>query len=418
MNLKTILIVSVFLLLGTPAFTSGQTKAQTTADRREAFELIKQNRYLDALPLLKKIAATDPTDGDFWAYYSFAVYTRSQTLESAEARQTERLAALLLARKAEQLGSKNRLVLQLLETIPSDGGNDKFAENADVNQALQEGEAFFGRGEFEKALTAYQRALKLDPKNYEATVFAGDTFFARRMYAESESWFAKAANIAPDREIAYRFWGDALRLQGKSEEAIDKYVEALIAEPNSRLSQENIIGCAEENDGWNPTVVTPPGGKPSGEILFDEAKLKTEDGTRNWLRYRQMRELWQKQLFKKEFPAKEYRHTLREEAAALRIVAEAAKSDLQKGNVKTLDENLVNLIKINDAGLLEAYILFVRPNDEISEDYVKYRETNRNWLRRFITEFLIGAKKPTNLSLNTFATMKKGGHGDRLFSDN
>ncbi len=170
------------------------------------------------------------------------------------------------------------------------------------------------------------------------------------------------------------------------------YLEAFIVAPSSRLSWENLTRWAEKNGGWSPTPIAPPGGKPFGDVSFDETLLKAEDGTVNWLRYRQMREAWQKQIFKKEFPnADKYRQTLREEAAALRIVAETSKTDLQKGKVKKLDDGLANLIKINDAGLLEAYVLFARPNDEIFEDYDQYRITNRDKLRRFIIEFLIGA---------------------------
>jgi hypothetical protein len=76
----------------------------------------------------------------------------------------------------------------------------------------------------------------------------------------------------------------------------------------------------------------------------------------------------------------------------MRFVAETTKSDLKAGKIKKLDENLANPIKISDAGLLEAYVLFPRINDEIAEDYEEYRKNNRDKLRRYIAEFLIGVK--------------------------
>ena len=92
-----------------------------------------------------------------------------------------------------------------------------------------------------------------------------------------------------------------------------------------------------------------------------------------------------------EYPGeKDYRHSLKEEAAALRIVAEIASKDLKDGKVKSLDESLNNLIKLNDAGLLEAYILFARPDQGIARDYDTYRKANREKLRRYWLEIVIG----------------------------
>lgn len=384
-----------FVILTTFIVSPAQETAPSNLEYQKALELIQQNKFVEALPLLEKLAPTNPNSSDFWANYSFALYARSQTLATPEDRRRTRLASKNAAQKAWDLGSRKSLVLELIETIPDDGGaDDKFTENPKVDEALREGEAYFGRGEYEKALAAYERAHKLDPKNYEAIVFAGDTFYARKKFAESEPWFAKAAALEPDRELAFRFWGDALMAQGKVEAARHKFIDALIAEPFSRLSWEKIRNWAEASgNGWNPTGIIPPGGKPSGAVTFDQILLKAEDGTINWQRYDQMREQWRQQLFKKEFPgAKAYRHTLREETAALRIVAETTKSDLKAGKIKKLDENLANLIKISDAGLLEAYVLFPRINGEIAEDYEEYRKNNRDKLRRYIAEFLIGVK--------------------------
>ncbi len=372
---------------------SAAALAQSDASR--AVQLAKSGNYIEAAALFDKAAASNPSDPEFWALYSFAVYSRSQTLETAAARKAERIRAKELAKKARRLGSVSDSVLEIIETLPDDGGDEKFSDNSAVNAAMIEGERYFGRAEYDKALAAYERVLKIDPKNYEATVFAGDTFYARKMYKESEPWFAKAVALDPDRDTAYRFWGDALMMQNKLAEARDKFVEALIAEPYSRLTFEKLTSWAEASgNGWHPIGVAPPGGKFFGEIEFDEKLLKAEDGTLNWLLYRKERELWRAQTFKQKFPnANQYRRTLQEEVGALRRVAETTKRDLQTGKIKNAHESLINLIKISDADLLESYVLFPRVTDEIAEDYDGYRKTNRDKLRRFIVEFLIGTNK-------------------------
>jgi hypothetical protein len=83
---------------------------------------------------------------------------------------------------------------------------------------------------------------------------------------------------------------------------------------------------------------------------------------------------------------------LKEEAAALRMVAEAAAKDLKSGKVKTLEISLDNLVRINDNGLLEPYILFAHPDQGIALDYAAYRNANREKLRRYWLEVAIGIK--------------------------
>lgn len=393
------LLSTLFLLAFLTAQPSAQTESKFSgSDRARALELIKQNRYLDALPLLEKAAQTEPTDPDFWAEYSIAIYYRAMTLNEPEARRREMLAARAIAVKARKLGSNHPRVVEMLEKVPEDGWSGKFADDPKVDAALREAENLFHRGEYDKAFVAYERAHKLDPQNYEAPLFAGDCFYSKKEYAKAEPWFAKAVAIDPNREIAFRFWGDALMHQGKTKEAGERYIEAVIAEPFLRTTWDGLQRwAADGGNGWSPTPVVPPGGKAFGEIAFDESLLKVEDGTNNWQLYKKVREAWKNGQFKKEFPgAAEYRHSLREETAALRAVAEAAKKDFQTGKTKVLHKSLENLIKINDAGLLEAYVLFPRVNGEIAEDYEDYRQNNRDKLRRFLAEFLVGVKNSTS----------------------
>jgi len=58
--------------------------------------------------------------------------------------------------------------------------------------------------------------------------------------------------------------------------------------------------------------------------------------------------------------------------------------------VKQLDSSIENVVKLNSAGLLEAYILFAKPDQGIARDYVTYRILNREKLRRYWKVFVIG----------------------------
>ena len=50
---------------------------------------------------------------------------------------------------------------------------------------------------------------------------------------------------------------------------------------------------------------------------------------------------------------------------------------------------LVMLKKLNDEGLLEAYVLFVRADAGIKQDYPAYRQNNRDKLKRYLTDYVM-----------------------------
>src|ERR1041384_6924369 len=88
--------------------------------------------------------------------------------------------------------------------------------------------------------------------------------------------------------------------------------------------------------------------------------------------------------FRRSYPTEmAYRHSLAEEAEAFRLVAESAQAQLKEKSGTKLTISLDNLLRLHNAGLLEPYVLFVRPDDGIARDYAAYRSANREKLRRY-----------------------------------
>ncbi len=381
------LVIGMAILFCLGLFSIQNVFAQDLKERRaEAMKLVNENKYIDALPIFEEIAILLPKDSEVWAHYGVAILVNSSTLETPEKRKTERQRAVQVLTKAKQLGTKVVLALHYLDIIPADGGglDDFSSENPDIEKFIREGEGYFGRGEYVEAFKAYEKAYKLNPKSYEAVLFMGDSLYAAGKYKDSEAWFAKAIEIDPNREEAYRYLGDALFYQGKKKEGYQKIADAFVADPFSRIVRDRFFRAVKELEAEIAPISTiiPPGGKIVGDFKFDPALLKAEDGTIHWKLYTEVRNTWQNGEFKKQFPDESaYRRTLREESAALRKVIEAVKKDTK---IKKLDESLVNLVKLDELGFLESYILFVRTNQEIIEDYFDYKKNNRDKLQRFL----------------------------------
>jgi hypothetical protein len=87
-----------------------------------------------------------------------------------------------------------------------------------------------------------------------------------------------------------------------------------------------------------------------------------------------------------KYPGHKYRHRLADEAEALRSVITLATSDKKP---KTLTPALVKLKKLNDEGLLEAYILLAKPDEGIALDHPAYLKENREKLRRYALQYVV-----------------------------
>lgn len=376
-------LAAVLIFLSIPSAALAQDEDEDP-DRAEAISLIEENKYLEALPILERIILSYPNDAELWAHFGIALITNSTVLLTPEERKAEQEKAIKALKRAKQLGTENDRALDLLEQFENADGSDNFmSDNPEVEKALREGEAFFGRGEYDAAFKAYERAHKLDPKSYEAVLFMGDCFYAQKKYAEAEPWFAKAVALDPDREMAHRFWGDALLSQEKYGEARDRFVDAVIAEPYSRMGWSSLARWAEATETeLGVYQIVPPGNEDGGPIEIDAGLLKAEDGTIHWKEY-------SKALNSSPTVSSVPLPKFADDIAAWRSVAASFRKDLKAGKIKYPDHNLVNLIRLDDLGLLETYVLLVRPQDHYGEDYVAYRDKNRDKIRTFILRFVI-----------------------------
>jgi tetratricopeptide (TPR) repeat protein len=404
-----LLIVSLALLA--PARASAQVAAQADPDRQRAYELFDNQQFADAIPLLEKLAAKNPSDGQVLARLGIAVFGSAVTVSDAGKRQQERARGRAFLVRAKELGVTNDLIEGVLKGVATDGSlvgggdnaRESFSANREADDSMRAGEAALTRGELDAALKAYEHATELDPKIYEAPLFEGDVYMQKQDWEKAAASYTRAVQIDPDKETAYRYWGDALMRQARLEEARDKYIEAVVADPYNGYVWENGLFRWAKAKGvhlGHPKIEQPPASMKSSEqngqttIMIDPKTFGAKGTAQNyWSFYDLTRATWGKANFAKEYPnEKAYRHSLKEEATALRIVAEIAARDMKEGKVKTLDPSVAALVRLNDDGLLEAYVLLGRPDEGIAQDYAGYRKANRDKLRRYLLEYVASGK--------------------------
>lgn len=381
-----------------------QTVQSDDEQRKQAFELYQQHRLEDALPLFERLSAVPTNDPAVFEALGACLMAHAVNLPNPEERKATRVRARQAFVKAQELGDHSNYLVAALGAIPEDGGDPIYSNQKDVDDTMRAAEAAYGRGDFAEALAGYARVLTMDPKNYEAALFSGDVCFKQRNYDESYKWFQQAITVNPDRETAYRYWGDALSAAGRNGEAREKFIEAFVASPYERLSRIGLIQWAQANKValTQPKIDSPNSLSSNGnqtKIMIDPNTLGKKDGTEAWMLYEITRASWRTTEFPKHFPnEKEYRHSLAEESQALGVVADTVSAKLEKKEIDPGDLNpqLAVLMKLKKEDLLDAYILLAKADAGIAQDYPAYRRDHRDKLIQYMNEYVVPPRPTAN----------------------
>jgi tetratricopeptide (TPR) repeat protein len=327
----------------------------------------------------------------------FCLVTFAGTQTNPDDRQKTREQARKYLEAAKALGDNSEMLLMLLEQVHVDSHAPVYSENPEVNELIRTGEEEFAKGHLDQAKAAYQQAILLEPTNYPATLYLGDLFFKQKEYGTASEWLKKASEIDPNRDEAFRYWGDALERMNKPAEAREKFIQAVIAQPYSNNTWRHLQIWAKDegSDLTFPHIQSPNSFQKKSDkeinITIDSGSLDKHDGTSAWMLYSLMRASWQGDEFKKNFPdEKAYRHSLKEESLCLNMVAMSVKGDKK---IKNLDPQLAILVKITDAGLLEPYILLNAADQGIAQDYADYRKQHRDLLYNYLDKFVVPPPK-------------------------
>lgn len=389
MRFVSIVIAALFITLNSNA--QDLTVAQM---QEKAAELLSQSKPVEALPWLEKIVAAQPNDMNNQFYYAFCLIAKATQANDAAERKQLRIRARNAFLKSKELGKPASEVDGFIQGIQADGSDPgAFSDDPESNAATEAGEKAFTSGKLDEALEHYKRALTLDPKNYHAALFAGDMYLKKDDYSNAEIWYQKAIAIDPFKETAHRYSATPLMKKKKYDQALDRYIEAWIVEPYSKFS---VRGMLQWGEATNTKLAHPKIDVPKITVGADGKTNSTvnisplaDDGSIAWIMYVTTRELWRKEKFAKTYPKeKEYRHSLAEEAEALREVVNGTKTF----KAKKLNEQIELIAKLDKEGLLESYILMAIPDNGIAEDHAAYVRSNRDKMRQYVKKYVVGAK--------------------------
>lgn len=398
----------VFVLFSCLFVSLSCAQAQTQRDaayqgkRRQAIELFAQGKRLEALPLLEDLVEKNPKDDELLVALAASLVRHAATLPDQQAAAKERLRARNVVEEALDLGNSSPLaqnLRQLLGALPSDGAI-QFSENPSAQQAMLRGEAAFSRRDFAEAIKNYAKALELEPKNYAATLFTGNTYDKQNDYVKAADWYEHAIQLDPNVETAYRYYGEMLVKGREMSKARSMFIHAAVAEPYNRIVWRDLIAWArinrtELNFQYAGLLSDPK--PPRKDKALSDVKLfpqRPKDPSDAWQAYHSVRLEWKDGgKFKQYFPEEAvYRHSLREEVDALTAevhVLERLEGDVETAETVTENPSLLLLLQLHQADVLEPYVLFRLADADVGKDYPIYRSRNRAKLEEYLDKFVV-----------------------------
>ena len=111
------------------------------------------------------------------------------------------------------------------------------------NSLIRKGNQLYKQGDFDKSLSEYERAIKLDPENPLANFNFGNALFRKEKWEDAQKSFENAIAKSTDdviREKAFYNKGVALTKQKKLEESIEAYKDALRLNSNDEDARINL----------------------------------------------------------------------------------------------------------------------------------------------------------------------------------
>lgn len=368
----------------------------TDPDRMKGLELYAQHRMPEVVPLLVSVIERYPNDVIAHERLGVALIGKSDADTDPEQAKADLIRAREELLQARALGDNSDLLNTLLEIVPEHGERAPFSAKAGADAAMHRGEAAFGQGKFDDALREYEVAYELDPTLYLAALDLGDVYFRLKQIDKCGEWFTRAIEINPNGEAAYRYWGDALLQGGSLKEARLKYIQGIAAFPYSNHSWAGIrnwlafthLSFHQMNFAIPSSVTQNSTGGVN--IVLDPSTMASDDGSSAWMMYGMERALWRQEKFAKEFPGeKVYRHSLKEEVESLSMVVTGYSEQRKNGRSKHPSQVLELLSRLQADDMLEPYVLLVKPDKEIVQDFVGYQQAHRDRLIEFLDKYLV-----------------------------
>jgi tetratricopeptide (TPR) repeat protein len=194
----------------------------------QGVERLQAGEYKKALILLDQAIVQNPQQPDAWYQKGLVLQKLGRYVEAVKANQ--KFSALTRALKRSDKKSKKLKPSQSVKT----------SKNSDVAlEWFEQGTQELRSGNFEGALTNYDKGLEIQPENSEGWYARGIVLHYLNDYGEAIASFDQARAINPNDHNVWNMRGVSLSHFNRCEEAISSFDQALKITPDDYQSWFN-----------------------------------------------------------------------------------------------------------------------------------------------------------------------------------
>ncbi len=124
-----------------------------------------------------------------------------------------------------------------------------------ADKLVLKGIEFVKSNQHEQAITCYNNAIKINPKDRDAHIFKGNSLIQLDMYAEAIEQWNKAIEIDPDYALVWNIKGNLLYKMGKTEDAIVCFDKALEIDPKKEFTWNSMGFALSKLDRYEEAIV-------------------------------------------------------------------------------------------------------------------------------------------------------------------
>ena len=157
---KGVACLLLLAVLLTAPMSMAFAQESDSPERVEAFKLFDQNKFTDTIPLLEKVIKANPSDMQALERLGWVLFVVSGSTTNPQERKKLLDRARGFLNRSKDLGNDSELLRTALENV---GKDDPFASNfssvKEADAAMREGESAHVKGDLDKAIVGYERAL-------------------------------------------------------------------------------------------------------------------------------------------------------------------------------------------------------------------------------------------------------------------
>ncbi|NEM99672.1 OmpA family protein [Pontibacter burrus] len=125
-----------------------------------------------------------------------------------------------------------------------------FGTVAHAQSDLKRANKLFNENAYALALDHYKAAIAKREPNAETTQRIADAYRLTRQTAHAEKWYAKAVQLPGSNPMNHYFYADALRSNGKYQEAKDQYMKWAEAMPEHAEQAQKLMAATDQAQKW------------------------------------------------------------------------------------------------------------------------------------------------------------------------